>query len=73
MIARTVAVACLTAGFWISVLTAGLFALLTLVQYIRGDEFARPGVTISATVGAAIIAAACWFAREKFSSIGTDQ
>ena len=73
MIARTVAVACLTAGFWISVLTGGLFALLTVVQYVRGDEFARPAVTIGATLAAAIIAIACWVAREKFSSIGTDQ
>ena len=73
MFARAVAVACLTAGYWIALLVAGLFGLLTLVQYVRGDAFARPGFTLGSAVVALGIAAACRFARKKFSAIAVDE
>jgi hypothetical protein len=73
MFARAVAVACLTAGYWIALLVAGLFALLTVVQYVRGDPFARPGFTMVSAVLALVVAAACHFAHKKFSAIAADE
>ncbi len=60
------AFAALTVLKWLFAFTAALFALLTLVQALRGDADAVPQVTIAGAVVFIALAAACRWAAARF-------
>jgi hypothetical protein len=53
--ATAIAYGCLTALRWLCWITAGLLVVLIITQYLRGDDWARPGG--NALLGAGMAAA----------------
>jgi zinc transporter ZupT len=41
---------------WLFAVTAGLLVILTVTQYFRGDEGARPALTLSLAAGFLVLA-----------------
>jgi hypothetical protein len=71
IIARTMAMACLTALKWLFLFLGLLLLALTMVQWQRGDEFAQP---VSTSIGAGVsvlLALVCGWASRRFQSMGS--
>ena len=57
--------AAMTAMKWLFGLTAALLVVLTVTQWLRGDEDARPAFTLSLAAGFVVLAVLSEFAGRK--------
>jgi phosphate/sulfate permease len=57
---RAIMYAALTVMKWLFAFTGALLALLTVVQFVRGDLDARPAATIATGLAFLVMAGLCW-------------
>jgi uncharacterized membrane protein YidH (DUF202 family) len=70
IIARAMAMACLTALKFMAYGVGGLLLVLTIVQALRGDADAQPMMTLMGAVIAVLAGLACGWGARRFEKIG---